>query len=106
MTSQRHDGVLASPSGAQARIGHMSRGRSNETDLTNGLGHLRSPSGNMDYEERHMGPRDVTEEMVLAGESSGPGSLQQPHRNSVGEEITRDRRSPSKPDYPYKKSAL
>lgn len=107
MTSQRHDGVLTSPSGAQARMGHMSRGRSNETDLTNGLGHLRSPSGNMDnYELRHIGPRDATEEMVLAGESSGPGSLQQPHRNSVSEEITRDRRSPSKPDYPYKKSAL
>lgn len=107
MTSQRHDGVLASPSGAQPRMGHIPRGRSNETDLTHGLGHLRSPSGNMDgYEERHTGPRDAPEEMVLAGESSGPGSLQQPHRNSVTEEITRDRRSPSKPDYPYKKSAL
>lgn len=107
MTSQRHDGVLASPSGAQPRMGHIPRGRSNETDLTHGLGHLRSPSGNMDsYEERHTGPRDAPEEMVLAGESLGPGSLQQPHRNSVSEEIARDRRSPSKPDYPYKKSAL
>ncbi|XP_034431781.1 BTB/POZ domain-containing protein 7 isoform X2 [Hippoglossus hippoglossus] len=105
MTSQRHDGVLASPSGAQPRMGHIPRGRSNETDLTHGLGHLRSPSGNMDsYDERHIGPRDAPEEMVLAGESSGP--LQQPHRNSVTEEIARDRRSPSKPDYPYKKSAL
>ena len=103
MTSQRHDGVLASPSGAQPRMGHIPRGRSNETDLTHGLGHLRSPSGNMDsYEERHTGPRDAPEEMVLSGESLGPGSLQQPHRNSVSE----DRRSPSKPDYPYKKSAL
>ncbi|XP_062413305.1 BTB/POZ domain-containing protein 7 isoform X2 [Pungitius pungitius] len=102
MTSQRHDGVIASPSGAQPRMGHIPRGRSNETDLTHGLGHLRPPSGNMDsYEERHTGPRDAPEEMVLAGES-----LQQPHRNSVSEEIARDRRSPSKPDYPYKKSAL
>lgn len=107
MTSQRHDGVIASPSGAQPRMGHIPRGRSNETDLTHGLGHLRPPSGSMDsYEERHTGPRDAPEEMVLAGESLGPGSLQQPHRNSVSEEIARDRRSPSKPDYPYKKSAL
>uniref|UniRef100_A0A3P8UMA4 BTB (POZ) domain containing 7 n=1 Tax=Cynoglossus semilaevis TaxID=244447 RepID=A0A3P8UMA4_CYNSE len=105
MTSQRHDGVLASPSGAQPRMAHISRGRSNETDLTHGLGHLRSPSGNMDsYEERHIGLRDAQEDMVLSGES--PGSVQQPHRNSVSEEIARDRRSPSKPDYPYKKSAL
>lgn len=104
MTSQRHDGgVLASPSGAQPRMGHMARGRSNETDLTHGLGHLRSPSGNMDgYEERHAGgARDGPEEMLHSGES-----LQQPHRNSVGEDMARDRRSPSKPDYPYKKSAL
>uniref|UniRef100_A0A3B5AQD2 BTB domain containing 7 n=1 Tax=Stegastes partitus TaxID=144197 RepID=A0A3B5AQD2_9TELE len=107
ITSQRHDGVLASPSGAQPRMGHIPKGRSNETDLTHGLGHLRSPSGNMDsYEERHIGPRDAPEDMVIAGESSGSGSLQQPHRNSVSEEIVRDRRSPSKPDYPYKKSAL
>lgn len=107
ITSQRHDGLLASPSGAQPRMGHISKGRSNETDLTHGLGHLRSPSGNMDnYEERHPGPRETPEEMGLAGESSGPGPLQQPHRNSVSEEIVRDRRSPSKPDYPYKKSAL
>ncbi|XP_028294460.1 BTB/POZ domain-containing protein 7 isoform X2 [Gouania willdenowi] len=108
ISSQRHDGVLASPSGGQPRIGgHISKGRSNETDLTHGLGHLRSPSANMDtYEERHLGSRDAPEDMVLAGESSVPGSHQQPHRNSVGEEIVRDRRSPSKPDYPYKKSAL
>ncbi|XP_041668131.1 BTB/POZ domain-containing protein 7 isoform X2 [Cheilinus undulatus] len=104
MTSQRHDGVLTSPSGAQPRMGLIPRGRSNETDLTHGLGHLRSPSGNIDsYEERHTGPRDAPEDMVVSGESSG---LQQAHRNSVSEEITRDRRSPSKPDYPYKKSAL
>lgn len=107
MTSQRHDGVLAPPSGAQPRVGHIPRGRSNETDLTHGLGHLRSPSGNLEgYEERpgdrHMGARDGVEEMVVAGESPH----QQPHRNSVGEEAARDRRSPSKPDYPYKKSAL
>lgn len=107
MTSQRHDGVLASPSGAQPRMGHIQRGRSNETDLTHGLGHLRSPSGNMDsYEERQTGPRDAPEEMVIAGESSVLGPHQQPHRNSVSEEMARDRRSPSKPDYPYKKSAL
>lgn len=107
MTSQRHDGALASPSGAQPRMAHMQRGRSNETDLTHGLGHLRSPSGNMDrYEERQTGPRDAPEEMVIAGESSVLGPVQQPHRNSVSEEMARDRRSPSKPDYPYKKSAL
>uniref|UniRef100_A0A3Q3JBY5 BTB domain-containing protein n=1 Tax=Monopterus albus TaxID=43700 RepID=A0A3Q3JBY5_MONAL len=107
MASQRHDGVLASPSGAQPRMGHIPRGRSNETDLTHGLGHLRSSSGNVDrYEERHTGPRDTPEEMVLGGELSGPGALQQSQRNSVSEEIARDRRSPSKPDYPYKKSAL
>ncbi|MEQ2169696.1 hypothetical protein GOODEAATRI_027904, partial [Goodea atripinnis] len=105
--SQRHDLVLSSPSGAQPRTGQFPKGRPNETDLTHGLGHLRSPSGNMDsYEERHMGPRDAPEEMVLGGDSSGPGPLQQSHRNSVGEELLRDRRSPSKPDYPYKKSAL
>ncbi|XP_069008313.1 BTB/POZ domain-containing protein 7 [Embiotoca jacksoni] len=107
ITSQRHDGVLASPSGAHSRMGHIPKGRSNETDLTHGLGHLRSPSGNMDsYEERHIGPRDTPEDMVVAGESSGAVSLQQHHRNSVSEEIARDRRSPNKPDYPYKKSAL
>ncbi|XP_061751156.1 BTB/POZ domain-containing protein 7 isoform X2 [Nerophis ophidion] len=101
MTSQRHDGV--SPSGVQPRIGHMPRRRSNETDLTHGLGHLRSPSGNLDgYEERLAGPRDTPEEMVLGVESSGPGS----HRNSVNEDMARDRRSPGKPDYTYKKSAL
>uniref|UniRef100_H3DJ08 BTB (POZ) domain containing 7 n=1 Tax=Tetraodon nigroviridis TaxID=99883 RepID=H3DJ08_TETNG len=106
MTSQRHDGALASPSGAPPRMGHIQRGRSNETDLTHGLGHLRSPSGNADgYEERHTGSRDAPEEMVM-GDSSGLGPHQQPHRNSVGEEATRDRRSPSKLDYPYKKSAL
>ncbi|XP_020569126.1 BTB/POZ domain-containing protein 7 isoform X2 [Oryzias latipes] len=102
--SQRHDGVLASPSGAHPHMGHLPKGRSNETDLTHGLGHLRSPSGNMDnYEERHIGHRDVPEDMVLGG---GPEPLQQAHRNSVTEDFVRDRRSPSKPDYPYKKSAL
>ncbi|KAG7277305.1 hypothetical protein CRUP_005839 [Coryphaenoides rupestris] len=105
--SQRKDGALASPSGQQPRIGHMPRGRSNETDLTHGLGHLRSQSGNMDgYEDRHSAPRDGPEELGITGESAGPGHLQQPHRNSVSEEAARDRRSPSKPDYPYKKSAL
>ncbi|XP_053700264.1 BTB/POZ domain-containing protein 7 isoform X2 [Synchiropus splendidus] len=104
MTTQRHDGGLASPSGAPHRMGHFSRGRSNETDLTHGLGHLRSPSGNMDsYEGGHSGTRE--EEMVV-GESSSSGAHQQTHRNSVSEEMVRDRRSPSKPDYPYKKSAL
>lgn len=106
MTSQRHDGVLASPSGAQPRMGHIQRGRSNETDLTHGLGHLRSPSGNADsYEERHTGSRDAPEEMAI-GDSLGLGAHQQPHRNSVSDEVIRDRRSPSKLDYPYKKSAL
>uniref|UniRef100_A0A3Q2ZT58 BTB (POZ) domain containing 7 n=1 Tax=Kryptolebias marmoratus TaxID=37003 RepID=A0A3Q2ZT58_KRYMA len=105
--SQRHEGVLASPSCPQPRTGQFPKGRPNETDLTHGLGHLRSPSGNMDsYEERHIGSRDGPEDMVLGGESSGPGPLQQPHRNSVSEDLVRDRRSPSKPDYPYKKSAL
>lgn len=107
MTSQRHDPVLASPSGAQSRMGHVPRGRSNETDLTHGLGHLRSPSGNLDsYEDRHTGAREPAEEMVLGAEQSGPAPGPQPHRNSVTEEITRDRRSPNKPEYPYKKSAL
>lgn len=106
MTSQRHDGVLASPSGAQPRLGHVQRGRSNETDLTHGLGHLRSPSGNADsYKERHTGSRDAPEEMVI-GDSLGVAPHQQPHRNSVSDEVVRDRRSPSKLDYPYKKSAL
>lgn len=105
--SQRHEGVLASPSGPQPRTGQFAKGRPNETDLTHGLGHLRSPSGNLDgYEERHIALRDAPEEMVLGGESSGPGPLQQPHRNSVSEDLVRDRRSPSKTDYPYKKSAL
>lgn len=107
MTSQRHDPVLASPSGAQSRMGHIPRGRSNETDLTHGLGHLRSPSGNLDsYEDRHTGVRESAEEMVLGAEQSGHAPGPQPHRNSVTEEITRDRRSPNKPEYPYKKSAL
>lgn len=102
LKSQRHDGVLSSPSGPQTRTGPFSKGRPNETDLTHGLGHLRSPSGNMDgYEER---TRDAPEEMVLGGDPSGPVPLQQSH--SVGEDLLRDRRSPSKPDYPYKKSAL
>lgn len=107
MTSQRHDPVLASPSGAQSRMGHIPRGRSNETDLTHGLGHLRSPSGNLDsYEERHTGVREAPEEMLLGGEQSGSAPVPQSHRNSLSEDITRDRRSPNKPDYPYKKSAL
>lgn len=108
MTSQRHEQVLASPSGAQSRMGLIPRGRSNETDLTHGLGHLRSPSGNLDnYEERHTGARDAPEEMVLAAEQSGSAAtVQHSHRNSLSEEISRDRRSPNKPDYPYKKSAL
>lgn len=107
MTSQRHDPVLASPSGAQSRMGHIPRGRSNETDLTHGLGHLRSPSGNLDsYEDRHTGAREPTEEMVLGAEHLGPAPGPQPHRNSLTEDITRDRRSPNKPEYPYKKSAL
>lgn len=97
MSSQRHEPVLASPSGAQGRIGH--RARSNETDLTHGLGHLRSPSGNLDsFEDR----REPTEDMEQSGHAPGP----QPHRNSVTEDISRDRRSPNKPEYPYKKSAL
>lgn len=100
MSSQRHEPVLASPSGAHARMGHIPRGRSNETDLTHGLGHLRSPSGTLDsYEDR----REPTEDMEQSGHAPGP---QQPHRNSVTEDISRDRRSPNKPEYPYKKSAL
>ncbi|KAK7904751.1 hypothetical protein WMY93_017358 [Mugilogobius chulae] len=103
VTSQRHESVLASPSGAQARMGHVPRGRSNETDLTHGLGHLRSPSGNVDsYEDRHTGAREPAEEMVLGAEQSGPSPVPQSQRNSV----TEDRRSPNKPEYPYKKSAL
>ncbi|XP_020775076.2 BTB/POZ domain-containing protein 7 [Boleophthalmus pectinirostris] len=103
MTSQRHEPVLSSPSGAQARMGHVPRGRSNETDLTHGLGHLRSPSGTVDnYEDRHTGAREPAEEMILGAEQSGPSPVPQSHRNSV----TEDRRSPNKPEYPYKKSAL
>ncbi|KAG5857671.1 hypothetical protein ANANG_G00021880 [Anguilla anguilla] len=41
------------------------------------------------------------------GGGGSPGGLL-PHRNSAGEEAvaSRDRRSPNKPEYPYKKSAL
>ncbi|CAB1335245.1 unnamed protein product [Coregonus sp. 'balchen'] len=105
---QRLDGALANPSSSQAKAGHVPRGRSNnETDLTHGLGHLwGSASGNLDgYEERPSAHSEPQEEMGVTGESTGSGA-QQPHRNSVSEEANRDRRSPNKPDYPYKKSAL
>ncbi|XP_057714728.1 BTB/POZ domain-containing protein 7 isoform X2 [Corythoichthys intestinalis] len=99
VTSQRHD--AAGLSGPQPRAGHAPRGRAEETDLTHGLSRLRSSGGNADgYEDRTAGTRDVSEDSVLAGES------QQPHRNSLTEDAARERRSPGKPDYPYKKSAL
>lgn len=105
---QRQDGALANPSGPQVGAGHVPRGRSNnETDLTHGLGHLwGSASGNPEgYEEKLSAHSEPQEEMGVTGESTGSGA-QQPHINSVSEEANRDRRSPNKPDYPYKKSAL
>ncbi|XP_070972839.1 BTB/POZ domain-containing protein 7-like [Oncorhynchus clarkii lewisi] len=105
---QWQDGALANPSGPQAGEGHIPRGRSNnETDLTHGLGNLcGSPSGNLDgYEERSSAHREGPKEMAVTGESPGSGA-QQPHRNSISEEASRERRSPNNPDYPYKKSAL
>lgn len=67
---------------------------------------VSSPSGNLDrYEERMSAHREGPKEMALTGESPGSGA-QQPHRNSISEEASRERRSPNNPDYPYKKSAL
>ncbi|XP_064809791.1 BTB/POZ domain-containing protein 7-like [Oncorhynchus masou masou] len=105
---QRQNGALANPSGSHAKSGHVPRGQSNnETDLTHGLGHLwGSASQNLEgYEERPSAHSEPQEEMGVTGEFTGSGA-QQPHRNSVSEEANRDRRSPNKPDYPYKKSAL
>uniref|UniRef100_A0AAY4AS79 BTB domain-containing protein n=1 Tax=Denticeps clupeoides TaxID=299321 RepID=A0AAY4AS79_9TELE len=71
----------------------------NETDLTFGLGASHSPVRSTEpYEERPPpagGFRDHLGELL-------------PHRTSVNEDNTvgRDQRSPSKPDYQYKKSAL
>ncbi|KAM6961266.1 LOW QUALITY PROTEIN: BTB/POZ domain-containing protein 7-like [Aplochiton taeniatus] len=104
------DAALPASPGAQAGGGHLPcRGRSNETDLTHGLGQLRcSPSGwNLDgYEERGASaPQEAPEGMHVAGGSPGAAAPPlQPH--GAGEESFRDRRSPSKPDYTYKKSAL
>ncbi|XP_077477257.1 BTB/POZ domain-containing protein 7 isoform X2 [Stigmatopora argus] len=97
-TSQRRDAV--SPSGPQPGVGHAPRGRSDETDLTHGLSRLRADG----YEEGTAGPWDAPEETLPAGET--PGSLRQPRGNPVGEDSARERRSPNKPDYQYKKSAL
>ncbi|XP_023657968.2 BTB/POZ domain-containing protein 7 [Paramormyrops kingsleyae] len=71
---------------------HVSRGRSkNESDQTCGLAPLRSPS-------------------APEGSAGGaePGGVLLPHWNSSGEEAVsgRDRRSPNKPEYSYRKSAL
>ncbi|XP_077587584.1 BTB/POZ domain-containing protein 7 [Stigmatopora nigra] len=84
-TSQRRDAV--SPSGSQPGVGHTPRGRSDETDLTHGLSRLRADG----YEDGTAGPWDAPEE---------------PRGNPVGEDSARERRSPNKPDYQYKKSAL
>ncbi|KTF78829.1 hypothetical protein cypCar_00014555 [Cyprinus carpio] len=66
----------------------------NETDLTCGLG----PSTEQ-YEEWPMGRRPAPEGMGLSlGANVGSGD-----EGGLG---TRDRRSPSKPEYPYRKSAL
>ncbi|XP_029114244.1 BTB/POZ domain-containing protein 7 [Scleropages formosus] len=88
---QRIDLALAT-GGAQGGGGHLSRGRSkNETDLTCGLGPARSPSA-----------PDGT------GGGPEPGGPLLTHWNSASEEAvaSRDRRSPNKPEYPYRKSAL
>lgn len=90
--------------------GHVPRGRSrNESDLTRGLGPSRSPSAGLDaYEDRPPARRPPVEGTGGGGgEHPGGGGLL-PHRNSAGEEAvaSRDRRSPNKPEYPYKKSAL
>ncbi|XP_046905307.1 BTB/POZ domain-containing protein 7-like [Hypomesus transpacificus] len=97
----------ANPPGTLPGGGHTPRGRANETDLTRGLGHFRSsPSGNLEgYEDRPSSHREAPEERLVAGDTSGAGPLQ-PQGDSVSEEAGRDRRAPSKPEYPYKKSAL
>ncbi|KAG7461221.1 hypothetical protein MATL_G00207780 [Megalops atlanticus] len=81
--------------------GLAARGRSKvETDLTCGLGPPRPPSATTEpQEERPPGRR------VAADGTGGPG---EPHRSTAAEEIaaSRDRRSPNKPEYLYRKSAL
>ncbi|XP_061095663.1 BTB/POZ domain-containing protein 7 isoform X2 [Conger conger] len=105
---QRLDLALASQGGPQGCGGHVPRGRSrNESDLTCGLGPSRSPSASADaYEDRPPARRPPPEGMGGGGEPPVGGLL--PHRNSASEEAvgSRDRRSPNKPEYPYKKSAL
>ncbi|KAJ8288920.1 hypothetical protein COCON_G00015790 [Conger conger] len=105
---QRLDLALASQGGPQGCGGHVPRGRSrNESDLTCGLVPSRSPSASADaYEDRPPARRPPPEGMGGGGEPPVGGLL--PHRNSAGEEAvgSRDRRSPNKPEYPYKKSAL
>ncbi|XP_064181261.1 BTB/POZ domain-containing protein 7-like isoform X2 [Anguilla rostrata] len=109
---QRLDLALATQGGGGLQGGgsgggHVPRGRSrNESDLTCGLGPSRSPSAGLDaYEDRPPARRPTPEGIGGGGEP--PGGLL-PHRNSAGEEAvaSRDRRSPNKPEYPYKKSAL
>ncbi|XP_006632633.2 BTB/POZ domain-containing protein 7 [Lepisosteus oculatus] len=104
---QRLDLALAAQGGPAAGGHGAVRGRpKNETDLTCGLGPGRPPGvGPEPFEERPLGRRSAPDGTGGAGEP--PGALL-PHRNSASEEAiaSRDRRSPNKPDYPYKKSAL
>ncbi|XP_041132327.1 BTB/POZ domain-containing protein 7-like isoform X1 [Polyodon spathula] len=74
----------------------------NETDLTCGLGSGWAPET---YDERPPGRRSAPDS--TAGPLEPTGALH-PHRNSASEEAiaSRERRSPNKPDYQYKKSAL
>ncbi|KAI1895413.1 hypothetical protein AGOR_G00106030 [Albula goreensis] len=107
---QRLDLALATQGGPQAggRSGHIPRGRSrNESDLTCGLGPSRSPSAGLETYEDRPTTRRPTPEGMGGGGGEPPGGLL-PHRNSASEEAiaSRDRRSPNKPEYPYKKSAL
>ncbi|MGH0153424.1 UNVERIFIED_CONTAM: hypothetical protein FKN15_025866 [Acipenser sinensis] len=100
---QRLDLALAAQNCSAAGAHGVVRVRSkNETDLTCGLGSGRAPET---YEERPSGRRSAPD--GTGGPLESTGALH-PHRNSASEEAiaSRERRSPNKPDYQYKKSAL
>ncbi|XP_033892634.1 BTB/POZ domain-containing protein 7 [Acipenser ruthenus] len=100
---QRLDLALAAQNCSAAGAHGVVRVRSkNETDLTSGLGSGRATET---YEERPPGRRSAPD--GTGGPLEPTGALH-PHRNSASEEAiaSRERRSPNKPDYQYKKSAL
>ncbi|XP_039597173.1 BTB/POZ domain-containing protein 7 [Polypterus senegalus] len=98
---QRLDLALAGHNSTSVPGQGMVRLRSkNDSDLTCGLGSEQAPGNSPgNYEEQALCRRSMPD---------APGGSLEPHRNSGNEDTVagRERRSPIKPEYPYKKSAL